>query len=151
MLRPTACAVALLGLAGLCATAFGAEWVTKSAAPDAVLSRSYGAALGDTDTAWTTRPPNIWLSGLAGTASAGKALAAGDSITIASKDGRPDTIEVIELESVSGEPIGLPGVRFQLVTGRSRTQVPGTVVRFLFASETPGTMPPLRTPADRLL
>ncbi len=151
MLRPTACAVALLGLAGLCATAFGTEWVTNSAAPDAVLSRSYGAALGDADIAWTTRPQNIWLSGLAGTAGAGKALAAGDSITIAGKDGRPETIEVIEWESVSGEPIGLPGVRFQLVTGRSRTQVPGTVVRFLFASETPETMPPLRTPADRLL
>lgn len=105
-------------------------------ASDALLARNFGSALADSDTSWSSLPPNIWLSGL-GHPGAARALSPGDTITIAGKDGSPEVIEVTELSPVDGERIGVPGVQFQLVTGHSRTAAPGQVLRFMFATETP--------------
>jgi hypothetical protein len=137
---------AVLGLTSLIAAGPIAQRVT----PDAVLASNYGAALAGAETSWTSLPHNIWLSRLGGGGGGpNKTLAAGDTITIAAKDGRPQVIEVTGLEFIDGDLIGVPGVRFQLVTGR----VAGTLeapVRFLFATETP-YQAPLPAAADRVL
>ena len=127
MLRWTFAAV--LGLAGLIA----AGSVADRAAPDAVLANNYGAALAEAETSWTSLPPNIWLSRLGGSGP-DTALATGDTITISTKDGRPQVIEVTARELIDGDLIGAPGIRFQLVTGRPAGPT-GAQVRFLFATD----------------
>lgn len=141
-----ATAVASLGLAGLLA---GPKFAQR-AAPEAILTGSYGSALADADTSWTSLPRNVWLSGLSGgPAGADKVIAAGDTITIAGKDG-PQIIEVTGLEQVDGDRIGVPGVRFQLVTGHTLGSHRSSPVRFLFATDRQN-QPPAVAPADRVL
>lgn len=128
---------------GLLATASG---------PDAALRSSYVTALDDTETSWTTPPENVWLSSLTGPVSAPKGLAPGDVITVASKDNAGERIVVTELELIDGERLGLPGVRFQLVTGRASDDESGRTVRFLFANEAaPATGAAALHPRDRSL
>ena len=137
---------AVLGLA--CLIAAGLIW--HRATPDAVLASNYGGALAEAETSWTSLPPNIWLSRLGGgNASAERALAPGDTITISASDGRPQVIEVTGLELIDGELLGVPGARFQLVTGLT-AEAPGEPVRFLFATGTQRRAPP-PAPADRTL
>jgi len=150
MLRHRAAAV-LLGLTGLVAAGLAAVPIAERAMPDAVLAKHYGAALAGADSSWSSLGRNIWLSGLGGTGIAtGRTLAAGDTITITAGDGRPRVIEVVSLELIDGEPIGMPGVRFQLITGHAAGEAEGSVVRFMFASEGP-TSAPMPAPADRVL
>jgi hypothetical protein len=138
--------VAVLGVASVIA----AGPVAQHATPDAVLANGYGSALAEAETSWTSIPHNIWLSALSGgSAAPEKPLAAGDTITIAAKDGRPQVIEVTGLELIDGDLIGAPGLRFQLVTGRAVGRS-GAPVRFLFATETQPPAP-LPTAADRVL
>ena len=134
---------ALLGLVGVIAIGTLAE----RAVPDAVLASNYGAALAEAETSWTTLPPNIWLSRL-GSGGPDTALATGDTITIAAKDGRPQVIEVTGREMIDGDLIGAPGLRFQLVTGRA-AGTSGAPVRFLFATHQ--QQAPLPVAADRML
>jgi hypothetical protein len=150
MLRQRAAAVAVLGIAGAFVGGIGVGTVSKHVAPDAVLAVNYGAALADADTSWSSLPRNIWLSGLGGAdAHTGRLLVAGDTITIDGKDGRPEVIEVVSREVIAGEHLGVPGVRFQLVTGRS-TGHDQRVVRFMFATETPASLPD-KPAANRVL
>jgi hypothetical protein len=150
MLRQRAAAVAVLGIAGAFVSGIGVGSVSEHVAPDAVLAVNYGAALADADTSWSSLPRNIWLSGL-GSADAhtGRLLAAGDTITIDGKDGRPEVIEVVSREVIAGEQLGVPGVRFQLVTGHSMDRDQRTV-RFMFATETPASLPE-KPAANRVL
>ncbi|MGD9806599.1 MAG: hypothetical protein AB7E81_23295 [Hyphomicrobiaceae bacterium] len=149
MLRHRAAAVAVLGLAGAFIGS-SAETISRHAAPDSVLAVNYGAALADADTSWTSLPRNIWLSGLGGAdAHTDRLLVKGDTITISGKDGQPEVIEVSSREVIDGERLGVPGVRFQLVTGRSTGQDRRTV-RFMFATETPSALPD-KSPANRVL
>ena len=141
-----ATAAAVLALAGLLA----AVPIARRVAPDAVLAGHYGAALADADVSWTSVPRNIWLSGLGGGSGGDRALAAGDTITIAAKDGRPQVIEVTGLELIDGDRIGVPGVRFQMVTGRAAGSEPAALVRFLFATDAPHAGSAATT-ADRVL
>lgn len=128
---------AALGLMG----AIAAGALAQRASPDAMLASSYGTALAEAETSWTSLPPNIWLSRLGGGSSgAEKALAPGDTITIAMKDGRPQVIEVTGLELIDGDVLGVPGVRFQLVTGRAAA-ASREHVRFLFATEAQQQVP----------
>lgn len=136
---------AVLGLASLLVA--GAIW--HRAAPDAVLASNYGSALAETETSWTSLPPNIWLSRLGGDSLAERSLATGDTITVSTRDGRPQVIEVTGLELIDGDLLGMPGVRFQLVTGTASGK-PGEPVRFLFATGA-RSRTPLPTPADRTL
>lgn len=151
MSRSPASIAVILGLAALCAAA-GGTWLAGRATPDAVLAHDFGRTLAGSSLSWATPPPNVWLSGLDGAGPAlAKALAVGDTITISGKDGRPDPIEVTSLEHVDGDRFGLPGLRFQLVTGQSAGQAASAgQVRFLFAVEHPE---PAATPraADRVL
>lgn len=136
MLRQRAAAVTLLGLAGAFIGGIGVGTVSRHAAPDAVLAVNYGKALADAETSWNSLPRNVWLSGLGGVdAQTDRLLAAGDSITINGKDGRPEVIEVTGREVIDGEQLGVPGVRFQLITGQS-TGRDRRSVRFMFATET---------------
>ncbi|MGE0700254.1 MAG: hypothetical protein AB7O57_14245 [Hyphomicrobiaceae bacterium] len=133
MLRVKAVAAGVAGLAVLCA-----GWAMTSAhttaTPDAMLAKDYSAALADADTSWSTLPRNIWLSGLGGGMARQGELVAGDTITINGRDGHPEVIRVTDLELVEGDHIGVPGVRFQLVTGR---EAGGRMVRFMFAAGAP--------------
>ena len=135
---------AVLSLTGLLA----AVPIAERATPDAVLAGNYGVALADADVSWTSLPRNIWLSGLGGGNGGDRPLAQGDTITIAAKDGRPQVIEVTGLELIDGDRIGVPGVRFQMVTGRAVTGEQSSPVRFLFATDAP---PSAAAPADRVL
>lgn len=137
---------AVLGLTGLLAAMPFAEKV----APDSVLAGNYGAALADADVSWTSLPRNIWLSGLGGGSGGDRALAQGDTITISAKDGRPQVIEVTGLELIDGDRIGVPGVRFQMVTGRAAGSEQAPPVRFLFATDAPHAGS-AAAPADRVL
>jgi len=152
MHRQRVAAAVLAGL-GLLVTgvAIGAALVGR-ASPDALLASNYGTAFDDADTSWTSLPPNVWLSGLGsiGRAAPDKTISEGDTITIAGKDGHPDVIRVTALELIDGERFGVPGVRFQLVTGRSTTGATSSVVRFMFATEAPTGLP-IKAPADRVL
>lgn len=140
-------AAAMLGLVSLIA----AGPFASRATPDAVLASNYGAALAETETSWSSVPHNIWLSRLGGGGSGpDKILAAGDTITITARDGHPQVIEVTGLERVDGDLIGLPGVRFQMVTGRVEGGS-AAPVRFLFAIESPQHQSPLPAPAARVL
>jgi hypothetical protein len=133
------------GLVAL-AAASGAQ-SPRNAAPDAVLASGFSSALADADTAWSSTPPNVWLSSI-GTPGAvfGSSLAVGDVVTLRGEDGRPQSVEVTALEQVDGTPLGLPGMSFRLVTGRDTTDAAG-VVRFLFAIERPRTPDAIPAPA----
>jgi hypothetical protein len=137
MIRTATVAVVAAGLA-LTALAGGAVVrMTREpavSAPDAVLARGYRSALADSDVSWSTTPANVWLSGLDLPATAfGRSLGVGDRIAIAGPGGTPQTIEVTAIEQVDGQPIGLAGVKLQVVTGRADGH--GPEVRFLFARE----------------
>ena len=150
MLRHRGLAFAFLGIAGAFASGIGAGTISRHAAPDALLAVNYGAALADADTSWTSLPRNIWLSGLGGAdAHTDRLLAAGDTITIDGKDGRPEIIEITGREVIDGERLGVPGARFHLVTGVSTGRNRRTV-RFMFATETPPALPE-KASADRVL
>ena len=147
MIYRKATAAAILGVFGLVA----AIPLAHRAGPDAVLANGFGKVLADADTSWASMPRNVWLSGLGGIPPGNdKVLAPGDTITIAAKDGRPQVIEVTGLELIDGERIGVPGVRFQLVTGRATDSPATTPVRFLFATDA-ATPAPATAQADRLL
>lgn len=153
MPRTRAAAIASLGLAGLLAGGMGIGVLSRYATPEAVLSVNYGKALADADTSWTSLPPNIWLSGLGGAdAPVGRVLTVGDTITIDGKDGRPEVVEVTARDVIDGDRIGIPGVRFQLVTARAAHQRDRTV-RFMFATEAPSPVPALpdKTASNRVL
>lgn len=150
MLRQRAAAATILGIAGAFICGMGVGTVSKHAAPDAVLAVNYGAALADADTSWTSLPRNVWLSSLGGAdTNTDRLLAAGDTITIEGKDGRPEVIDVTSREVIDGELLGVPGVRFQLITGQSTGRDRRTV-RFMFATETPATLPE-KPAANRVL
>jgi len=149
MLRQRAAAAALLGIAGAFLGGIGVGTVSRQAAPDTVLAANYGTALADADTSWNSLPRNIWLSRLGGVDThTDRLLAAGDTITIDGKDGRPEVIEVTGREVIEGEQLGVPGVRFQLITGRSMRHDHRSV-RFMFATETPPA--PSEKPGNRVL
>lgn len=152
MHRQRAATAMFAGLAGLLVMGVAVSTLACRAGPDAVLATNYGTAFNDADTSWTSLPPNIWLSGLGsiGRAAPDKTIAEGDTITIAGKDGHPDIIRVTALELIDGERFGVPGVRFQLVTGRSTTGATSSVVRFMFATEAPIGLP-IKASADRVL
>lgn len=146
MFRQTAAVLALTGLAAV----WGAAVMTERARPDAVLAKNYGSALADAETVWTSLPSNLWLSSLGGGRAAETVLAVGDTITIAGKDG-PQVIEITGLELIEGEHLGIPGARFQLVSGRPRGDAQASLMRFIFASEAPHlTNSPARSPARAL-
>ena len=118
-----------------------------------MLARTYNTTLADSDTSWSATPPNVWLSGLGvGHQRPGRELQIGDVITITGKAGQPEAIKVTALEHVSGDRVGLPGVRFQLVTGQARAAEAGAAhqVRFLFSPASVDAQP-LQTPPDRVL
>ena len=140
------------GIAGIVTAAWGLSAVAYHAAPDVVLASSFDKALVASDTTWTTTPANVWLSGLGSPgASVGKVITVGDVITINGKGGRPQSIEVTALERIDGARIGLAGVQFQLVTGRSGASPAGRVVRFLFATDTADDRAPVAVMPDRVL
>jgi len=155
MLRNRAAAAATFGLAGVLAGGFAIGTLPKTVSPDAILAANYGNALAHarTDTSWTSLPQNIWLSRLGGAdANTDRLLTSGDTITIDGKDGRPEVIEVSSREVIDGERMGMPGMRFQLVTGQSTRQANRTV-RFMFATEVPAPLPtaPDKSTANRVL
>ncbi|MGE0765462.1 MAG: hypothetical protein AB7L90_03270 [Hyphomicrobiaceae bacterium] len=151
MLRQRAAAIIMFGITGAFAGGIGLGTVSRHAAPDAVLAGNYGSALADADTSWTSLPRNIWLSGLGGAdAQTDRLLVAGDTITIDGKDGSPEVIEVTAREVIGGEHLGVPGVRFQLVTGHS-TGPDRRTVRFMFATETPPAPLPEKRTSNRVL
>ena len=145
----------MLAAAGLLAVTGVAAWQQTS--PDDVLARSYGQALGDIDTSWGSRHAgNVWLSagrGGFGSDLAGlvaNPLAVGDRITIATRAGEPQVVEVVALEEIEGAAVGLGSARLQVVTGRPVGAAEAAKVRFLFAVEpTPAKLPAPRN--DRSL
>jgi hypothetical protein len=151
MLRQRAAAT-FLGLTGALALGLAFGIASQRAAPDAVLASTYGTAFADSDTSWTSLPSNIWLSGLGSGSLTGanRVVSPGDTITISSSDGHPQVIKVTAREMIDGERFGMPGVRFHLVTGRSDRDLPGAVVRFMLAVETPVGLH-AQPSADRLL
>jgi hypothetical protein len=151
MLRQRAAAT-FLGLTGALAVGLAIGVASQRAAPDAVLATTYGTAFADSDTSWTSIPRNIWLSGLGGESLTGanRLVSPGDTITISGSDGHPQVIKVTERELIDGANFGLPGVRFQLVTGRGDSDLSGAIVRFMLAVETPVGLP-VQPSADRSL
>ncbi len=151
MLRQRAAAT-LFGLAGALVIGIAVGIVSQRAAPDAVLSTTYGTAFADSDTSWTSLPRNVWLSSVGddGITGANRVVAPGDTVTISGSDGHPQVIKVTGLEFIEGDHFGAPGVRFQLVTGRSANDRSGAIVRFMFAVETPIGLP-VKPTADRVL
>lgn len=126
--------VAMAGLAGAGVTAI------RATAPERILAQEYGQALADIDTSWGSRHAgNLWLS-TAPMRAPRPALAVGDRITIAARNGGEQAIEVTALEEVDGEALGLAGTRFQIVTARPARGSLETV-RFLFAVDTPPAAP----------
>jgi hypothetical protein len=152
MFSRVAASIALVSaLAGAIAIVAGASTTSREAVAAAVLDGGYTSALADADTSWSSLPRNIWLSGLGGgIPHIARALVPGDTITIGNKDGQPHVIQVLSVEKIEGERVGVPGTDFQLVTGRGIDGREGSHVRFLFAAETPLSMP-LPVPGDRVL
>ncbi len=152
MLRQRAAAALLVLAGGAVAMGLAIGIASHRAAPDAVLIGNYGAAFADADTSWTSLPRNVWLSSLGGDGitATSRVVAPGDTITISGNDGHPQVIKVTALELIEGDNFGVPGVRFQLVTGRATNDRSGAIVRFMFASEVPVGLP-VKAPADRLL
>ena len=124
--------IGLLGLAALIGTGMVLS-PARSTATDGILAQSYGQVLADSDTSWSTLPSNLHLSSLGAAPVSTGALSPGDTISINGRDGRPEVIDVVDIEVMDGEAIGAPGVRFQLVTGRSRVQRGDGLVRLMFA------------------
>jgi hypothetical protein len=134
------------GLAGMAVlAAVAGVFGLATSAPEAVLSRSYENALSDVDAVWERRTSgHLWLSHAPASVQSSsiaplqfnpleRALAVGDRISIAAVSGAEEAIEVVAIEHVGGEGLGLAGVQFQIVTGRvARGSGPETV-RFLFA------------------
>jgi len=151
MLRQRA-AAAYLGLAGIIAVGIAAGVAYQRAAPDAVLTTAYGTAFADSDTSWQSLPRNIWLSGLGGgpITGANRMVSPGDTITISGGDGRPQVIKVTARELIDGDKVGVPGVQFQLVTGRTDNVLSGALVRVMLAVEAPVGLP-LPPSTDRVL
>ena len=125
--------------------------------PDLLLSRGYGRALADVETAWDRRlTGNLWLSDAPADSDSLQnqplrhALSVGDRIKISNRSGTEETIEVVTLEQVDGLGLGLAGMSFQVVTGRGVGQDASETVRFLFAVDTPST-PPFPAKVDRSL
>jgi hypothetical protein len=159
MVRWKAAAVVTLSLACAAAAGIGAARYGLVAGPDRLLAKSFGSALADSETSWTERHPHVRLSGLgSGTFAAGRVLAKGDVITIAAKNGSPMVVEVTGLEMIDGRILGLPDVRFQLVTGHTARGATGaaggagsgTLVRFMFSVE-PAAVRPMPIASDRVL
>jgi hypothetical protein len=145
-------AAAFLGLTGALVVGLAVGIASQRAAPDSVLATTYGTVFADSDTSWTSLPRNIWLSGLGGDSLTGtnRVVSPGDIITISGRDGHAQVIKVTARELIDGEKFGVPGLRFQLVTGRSDNDLAGTIVRFMLAVETPVGLH-VQPPADRLL
>jgi hypothetical protein len=149
--------------AGAGAVAAVLLWSGTLSDAELLLSRSYGVALAEADAApWTLSltpaladareqgPVKAIWTGKPGHGSAfRRPLAVGDRITIASRDGKPDRLSVVELEEIDGTTIGVPGVRFQMVTSRLEGASRGELVRFLIAVDPAASAPP-RT-ADKTL
>ncbi len=127
-----------------------------------VLASGYGRALADADTSWSSAASgkssaNLWLSGLGDQPIAmRKAVAIGDRITVANNS-RTDVFEVVNLEQIDGEPLGLQATRIQVVTARvdgnasgGHASVSGETVRFLFAVDDARPVPAQPKP-DKVL
>lgn len=151
MLRQRAAVAAVLGIAGAFVSGMGVGTISQKASPDAVLAGNYRHALADADTAWTSLPKNVWLSGLGGADErTDRLLAPGDTITLDGKDGRLEVISVTNREVIDGGLLGAPGVRFQLITGQTTDRHPRTV-RFMFATDTPAATHIEKPATDRVL
>jgi hypothetical protein len=152
MISRVAASIALVSaLAGAVAIVAGASTTSREAVAAAVLDGGYTSALADADTSWSSLPRNIWLSGLGGgIPNISRALVPGDTITVRTQNGQPHVIQVLSVEKIEGERVGVPATDFQLVTGRGIDGGEGAHVRFLFAAETPLSMP-LAVPGDRVL
>ena len=131
-----------LGLATGAALLVGYTCVNGFRTTDDVLASGYGRALADADTAWNHGPAhNIWLSGQGEQpASLRKAVALGDRITVGGH-ARSDVYEVVGLEHIEGEALGMPTLRIQVVTARIDSRAQSETVRFLFAVEAAPTAP----------
>lgn len=131
-------------LAGLLALPFATS-------TDDVLASGYGRAFAEADTTWAPGPAaNIWLSRHGEQpATLRKPVTMGDRITVGST-ARSDVYEVVALEHLDGEPLGLPTLRIQVVTARLDSRRQAETVRFLFAVQAaPATSSP--PPADKVL
>jgi hypothetical protein len=121
---------AALALLPIAALAIGA------ASPERLLDQAYGP-MSQLETRWTPEtPPDLRPASLTGQP-VRKAFAVGDRLTIDTRSGAPETIEITAIEQVDGASLGLDGVAFQMVTGRSEREPQGASLRFLFAVEAP--------------
>ena len=141
----------VLGIAAGCALVTAVGYVSFTGGAGDVLARGYGRAFAEADTTWSTaQPGNLWLSGLGEQPAAlRKAVVIGDRITVGGS-GRSDVFEVVGLEQIDGEPLGLPALRIQVVTARVDGSGTGESVRFLFAVDGPATAPAAPKP-DKVL
>lgn len=139
MRRVASIAVSLVTGATLLAGIAGIAWLRTS---EDLLASGYGRALADADTAWTSgQAANVWLSGQGEqSATLRKAVSMGDRISVGGP-ARSDVYEVVGLEHIDGEALGLPTLRIQVVTARIDHRPQAETVRFLFAVEAAPTAP----------
>lgn len=119
----------------------GSAWLALSGtSADRTLAGAYSAALEEAPTRWELpgQPASLVLSRFAEAERplAGRTLAIGDRISIATS-GQSDVFEVVALEIVDGSSIGMPGLRLQIVTGRTEVGG-GDGVKFIFGIEGSG-------------
>jgi hypothetical protein len=145
-----AAAATALGIVCLAIATLAGRVVLPAATPDTVLAKGFGTAFGDSDTSWSTTPPNVWLSSLSTPAPAAvRPVNVGDMITITGKGGAPVGIEVTAIDYVDAGPLGFPGFRVQLVTGHEPYASGAKPVRFLFAVGPADHGPNFQVPAGR--
>ena len=139
------------GLVSGAALLAGVMALPFAASTDDVLANGYRRAFADADTTWTPGPAaNIWLSRhREQSAAPRKPVVLGDRITVG-RTTRSDVYEVIGLEHIDGEALGLQTMRIQVVTARVDGLPQPQTVRFLFAVEAapPTPSPP---PTDKVL
>lgn len=143
MARRVAQLMTWFGVTAAAVLAGGIGYVAGRGAPEDVLARSYASSLGDVSTHWQ-RPEggHLWLSRAElHPLPLRKAIAVGDHVSIGSGSDRADSYEVVAVETIEADGLGLPGSQIQLVTARPEGTSTGAAVRLIFAVEPPASIP----------
>jgi hypothetical protein len=106
--------------------------------PERLLEQAYSAPIHRVEALWSPQAPALDVKPVVlAPKLARKPFAIGDRLTIDARGGATETIEITGIEQVDGAALGLDGVAFQMVTGRSENDPEGTTLRFLFAVDSP--------------
>jgi hypothetical protein len=140
----------MLAFLALLALGAGTVVAMRGQSDDTILAEGYRRVLSDISPArqWQApAAPNIWLSRADATPRPlRKPLAIGDRVSIAGKAGVVDVFEVLRVEQVEADAVGMPEQSIQIVTARPAHAEGGETVRFIFSVESVTTPAAARKP-----